>query len=191
MRISSPELEPSLLSYEVRDDLSPELQVDGGERHAPVEPRATAEARSSRPQRYKLTELLALYALHPPSSRHLSQALLKLVGCLEVGVSDEFLHLYVDERQLSMPLRPPPARLLRKAASAREVLRSLGAESLSAREMQILRLVEEGCSNRDIAGKLCLTEGTVKWHLHNLYSKLNARSRTSALRAAKRLGLLP
>ena len=47
-----------------------------------------------------------------------------------------------------------------------------------------------GLSNRDIAQAVHLSEATIKWHLHNLFSKLGVRSRTQAVLKGKSLGLL-
>lgn len=62
---------------------------------------------------------------------------------------------------------------------------------LSAREIEVLRLVAEGHSNRDIARLLFLTAATVKTHLVHIYTKLDVDSRTQALAQARRLGILP
>jgi LuxR family transcriptional regulator, maltose regulon positive regulatory protein len=61
---------------------------------------------------------------------------------------------------------------------------------LSPRELELLRLLAEGRSTREIAEELFITEGTVKRHLHNIYGKLEARSRTQAIATARRLGIL-
>ncbi len=63
-------------------------------------------------------------------------------------------------------------------------------ETLSHREVEVLSLLAEGASNEDIAGKLFLTTGTVKWHVHNIFGKLDAKNRTQAVKMAKGLGLL-
>jgi two-component system response regulator DevR len=61
---------------------------------------------------------------------------------------------------------------------------------LTERELSILRLVAEGLSNLDIAGKLYVTEQTVKFHLSNIYRKLGVGNRTEATRYAYRNGLI-
>ena len=63
-------------------------------------------------------------------------------------------------------------------------------EPLSDRELEVLRLVADGASNRDIADDLFLAVTTVKKHISNIMSKLNASSRTQAVAEAHTLGLL-
>jgi LuxR family maltose regulon positive regulatory protein len=63
-------------------------------------------------------------------------------------------------------------------------------EPLSEREIEVLRLVSAGCSNREIAGKLFISPGTAKTHVHNLCGKLGVRNRTEAATRAKELDLL-
>lgn len=67
---------------------------------------------------------------------------------------------------------------------------SKGVPTLSARELDVLRLVAEGLTNRDIARQLFISEGTVKTHLVHAFAKLDADSRTAAVAAARRHGLL-
>jgi len=61
---------------------------------------------------------------------------------------------------------------------------------LTLRELEMLRYISEGCSNREIAGRCCIAEGTVKRHLSNIYIKLDANSRTQAIARAQSLKLL-
>ncbi|WP_141578910.1 response regulator transcription factor [Actinomadura sp. WMMA1423] len=60
----------------------------------------------------------------------------------------------------------------------------------TARELEVLRLVAEGFSNREISKRLFLSETTVKTHLVHLYAKLGVDSRTAAVAAATRRGLI-
>ncbi|MGZ4359790.1 MAG: LuxR C-terminal-related transcriptional regulator [Gaiellaceae bacterium] len=62
---------------------------------------------------------------------------------------------------------------------------------LTRRELEILRLVAEGYSNSQLARMLWVTEQTVKFHLSNIYRKLNVANRTEASRWAQLHGLLP
>ena len=61
---------------------------------------------------------------------------------------------------------------------------------LTARELEVLRLVADGSTNGDIARKLWVTEQTVKFHLSNVYRKLNVANRTEASRYAHLNGLV-
>ena len=63
-------------------------------------------------------------------------------------------------------------------------------EPLSEIQLRILRLVADGLSNRDIADRLAITEGTTKWHLNKIYGKLSVSSRTQAVALARQLMLL-
>jgi DNA-binding NarL/FixJ family response regulator len=63
-------------------------------------------------------------------------------------------------------------------------------EPLSEREIQVLRLVTSGFSNREIAAKLFISAGTAKTHIHHLCGKLGVRNRTEAAMKAKELSLI-
>ena len=62
--------------------------------------------------------------------------------------------------------------------------------SLTPRELEVLKLVAAGSSNREIGRALLLSEATVKSHLVHIYDKLGVRSRTSAVAAARKQGVL-
>jgi LuxR family transcriptional regulator, maltose regulon positive regulatory protein len=63
-------------------------------------------------------------------------------------------------------------------------------EPLTDREIEVLRLLGAGLSDREIAERMIIALGTVKRHLSNLYDKLGVHSRTQALARAAELGLL-
>ncbi len=75
-------------------------------------------------------------------------------------------------RELARPSAPEPA-----------------PDALSERERDVLAQVAQGLSNRDIAERLLITEGTVKNHVSNILSKLQASNRTHAAEIARRRGL--
>ena len=83
-------------------------------------------------------------------------------------------------------LAPGVAALLVKRAAAPPA----AAPVLSARELEVLRLVAQGLSNRAIGEKMFLGEATVKTHLLHAFAKLEVRDRTRAVTRAMELGLL-
>lgn len=80
--------------------------------------------------------------------------------------------------------RRPPAPFERNA----QALEYLG---ITDRELQVLELVAEGHSNREIARRLFVSPNTVKTHLAHLYEKLDVSRRTQAVRKARSLRLIP
>ena len=63
-------------------------------------------------------------------------------------------------------------------------------EPLSQRELEVLRLIAQGLSNREISERLFLALITVKGHNRNIFRKLQVRRRTEAVARARELGLL-
>lgn len=64
-------------------------------------------------------------------------------------------------------------------------------EGLTRREIDILKRADHtGLNNKQLAEALFVSEGTLKWHLHNIYSKLEVRNRAGAIKQAQHLGLL-
>ncbi len=76
-------------------------------------------------------------------------------------------------------------------AITRRVAGAAAAEPLSPREIDVLRLMAEGASNKTIAWKLEISEHTVKFHVNSILSKLRAGSRTEAVMLGVRRGLVP
>jgi DNA-binding CsgD family transcriptional regulator len=65
------------------------------------------------------------------------------------------------------------------------------AVGITPRELEILNLIAQGLSNREIADRLFVSENTVKTHCSRAFDKLGARRRTQAVQMGKQLGLLP
>lgn len=76
-------------------------------------------------------------------------------------------------------------RLLARVASGP------ASDALSARELEVLRLLVKGESNKAIAASLDISENTIKSHLSHIFEKLDVRSRTEAATAALQRGLVP
>jgi DNA-binding NarL/FixJ family response regulator len=101
-----------------------------------------------------------------------------LVECVRKVVAGE---QWIERRSLGRALD----RMLRREAGLREV-----AALLTAREIEIVRLVAEGLRNQAIAERLHISEGTVKVHLHNIYEKLGVDSRVALTVYAREKGLV-
>jgi len=67
----------------------------------------------------------------------------------------------------------------------------LDALGITPRELEILSLIAQGLSNREIADRLFVSENTVKTHRSRAFDKLGARRRTQAVQLGKQLGILP
>jgi len=87
-------------------------------------------------------------------------------------------------------------RWIEKASATRAVNRMAGGVAqyvsgigttmkLTPRELQIARMVADGLPSKQVAGRLAITEGTAKLHLHHVYSKLNLHGRTALMRYAQ------
>ena len=66
----------------------------------------------------------------------------------------------------------------------------MGDDELTARELEVLRLIREGYKNKQIADQLTISENTVNFHIKNLMEKLRANDRTHAVTIALRRGML-
>lgn len=71
-----------------------------------------------------------------------------------------------------------------------KLLERIGTSDLSDRERDVLQLLAVGKSNQEIGADLSITEGTVKFHINSILSKLNVRDRTQAVIKALRRGLV-
>lgn len=77
------------------------------------------------------------------------------------------------------------ARLLERMSEAER------GDELSPRELEVLRLLVEGASNKAIAARLTLSENTIKTHISRIFDKLGAQSRAEAVAIALQRGLVP
>lgn len=152
-------------------------------------------------QQHKLAELLMLRSLALARTEDAESGHDALLESLRIAATNGYVRLYLDEgpemesllrRVVDKSKGSAPvlsyARTLLLAAgasSAQSDLPPLEQERPTERELQILSLLDDGLSNGEVAGRLVLTEGTVKWYLHNIYAKLGVKNRTGALREAR------
>ncbi len=164
-------------------------------------------ARAARAEAYGLMiGILVHQALAAGSNE---QALAFLSEALELGEPRGYIRTFVDEGKLLKPLlekalsrgiTPDYTRKLLDIIETEEHQRldrqgEVGAPAaapavLSGREMEVLRLVAAGLSNRRIAERLVVSPGTVKVHVYNIMEKLGAQSRTQAVARARELKLI-
>ncbi|HYV03874.1 MAG TPA: LuxR C-terminal-related transcriptional regulator [Blastocatellia bacterium] len=160
----------------------------------------------------RLGSLITIHLLQALAHRALGQSsdsLESLEQALSLAAPEGYRSVFLDEGMaVEAILSQMPQRgslfvgsLLESFASRRAGARRAGSERspnrtpelierLSQTQLTVLRLVADGLSNRDIAARLSITEGTTKWHLNQIYGKLNVGSRTQALAQARQLNLL-
>ncbi len=155
-----------------------------------------------------LVELYMLQAVAYSALRETPRALAALEVALTHAEPEGYIRTFVDEGEpvrvllkrlaISERLRAYVGKLLVAFTDLGEValaspssdLQSQLAEPLTDRELEVLRLVAEGLSDRQMAERMTVVVGTVKRHLNNLYGKLGVHSRTQALARARELGLV-
>ncbi len=153
-------------------------------------------------QCYKLAELLMFESIRRYCIGDSVASALILSESLEIGAINGYCRIYRDNindlseilnRLLKTDLLSPVGAALARSVLVNNLSPTLVSEVciLSSREQQILGLVAEGHSNQSVAQILFLSEGTVKWHLHNVFDRLGVRSRTAAIRMARSYGLIP
>lgn len=105
---------------------------------------------------------------------------LKLTRKEEVVVVRETVKEVVKE--VPVPLESPPFAVNEA---------QLKLHGITKRELEILELIADGLSNREIADRLFVSENTVKTHSSRVFDKLSAKRRTQAVQIAKEIGLIP
>jgi len=144
---------------------------------------------------HRRVELLILHAAALLRAGRTAEALPSWRVALEVGERFGYRRVFLDDMDIVTTLNHAarghegckvPAWL--RSSSARPVARD--EETLTRKELRILKHLETGASNREIADSLFVSEGTLKWHLHNIYRKLGCKNRSGAIASARRQGLL-
>jgi LuxR family maltose regulon positive regulatory protein len=148
-------------------------------------------------------ELLALQSLvhqavgdWPLACSALEQALTLAQGerrwrvFLDAGSPMAQLLIRVKRRGVGAELAEEVLSLMRRVAAEPGLAAQPLIEPLTRRELEVLRLIEAGCSNLDMAAELVISVATLKRHISNIYSKLGVTSRTQALNAGRQLRLI-
>jgi LuxR family maltose regulon positive regulatory protein len=150
----------------------------------------------------RMIEVLALQALALQGNKDLDQALAVLERAILLAQPEGYIRTFLDEGE-------PMAKLLYQVKAHRMgtgyaagLLSAMGVasgrtlppaetliEPLTQRELEVLRLIEAGYSNQEIAKELVISMATVKRHISNIYTKLGISSRTQAVARGKELNL--
>jgi LuxR family maltose regulon positive regulatory protein len=148
-------------------------------------------------------QILAVQAIVYHAQAKSEQAFATLEHALELAEPEGYVRVFADEGE-------PMARLLRRMLTrssaseyVRRLLEALGEsikieptvaskliDPLSQRELEVLRLITDGATNREIANELVLTVNTVKRHISNIFGKLHVSNRAQAIAQARELNLL-
>ncbi len=147
----------------------------------------------------KLIQILILLALAYYARGEVEEGLETLNQALILAEPEELVRVFLDEGE-------PVVDMLRRAAYRRDasgyinqLLSVANAESgapvpppdpLSERELEVLALIAEGLTNKEIGDRLFITTGTVKVHASHIYRKLGVSGRIQAVAWARELGLL-
>lgn len=150
-----------------------------------------------------ISSMIEVRAMQAVASKTPNDALGFLREALKMAQAEKFIRTFVD---LGEPMKFLLERMKSEGGEVKEyVLTLLSAfgeekvegfknqplvEAMSEREMEILRLMSNGLSNRDIAERLVITVGTTKSHVHHILEKLGTESRTQAAARARELGLV-
>jgi LuxR family maltose regulon positive regulatory protein len=164
--------------------------------------------------RRRVIEIYLLKALAFQAQGDVAPALTALEHALSLGEPGGYVRTFVDE---GPPLARLLYEIAKRGVSPETVRRLLAAfesdaqtprpgalssapssvvplsplvEPLSDRELEVLQLVAEGLTNREVAQRLFISLRTVKWHTSNIYGKLGVKNRTQAVAKARALGIL-
>jgi LuxR family maltose regulon positive regulatory protein len=156
-----------------------------------------------------LIEIYALQALADQARGDLDRALDALKRALSLAEPRGYVGIFAGEGE--------PMRVLLREAVKRGVVRDIAveyvndllaalgvkereaftapspavlAEPLSERELEVLQLLNTHLSSTEIAEQLCISANTVRYHIKNIYGKLDVHSRSDAVQRARELGLL-
>jgi LuxR family transcriptional regulator, maltose regulon positive regulatory protein len=165
------------------------------------------ESSQQRGLAHRSVELLLVRALAHKQAGEIASALSDLHHALTLAAPRQYLRVFLDEgpelgslvdaldleRLESTPAVPLARRLQQARGKPENLGRSNGSglgEQLTRREVSVLKHLESGLSNKEIAEAIFVSEGTLKWHLHNVYSKLNVKNRSGAMARARTLGIV-
>jgi len=145
-------------------------------------------------------EALILCALAHQGKKETGQALAVLERALALAQPEGYVRSFLDEgeamtrllcqvqsRRVGSDYAAVLLAKIGKISTMAQPSMQLLSEPLTRREVEVLKLIEAGCTNQDIAGQLVISTPTVKRHITNIYTKLDVESRTQAIAIGKQL----
>jgi len=155
-------------------------------------------------QQRKAALYLCLLALTERANNQVRHSQERLIEALRIASTQSYFRLFIDEPSLHAPVAEMSSidrshlakinegflkRLIQKIDYQPQNKNTL-VEPLTGKEKEIIQQLESGLTNKKIAEGLFISEGTLKWHLHNIYSKLQVKNRTQALAEGRKQGYL-
>ena len=148
----------------------------------------------------RVIEVLVLQALIFQGRKDPDRALAVLKRALSLARPERYIRTFVDEgepmlrllhlaraRQIETEYVTELLSVFEKVTGKTQPPPQLLIEPLTAREVEVLKLIKTGCSNQDIADQLFISMPTVKRHISNIYGKLGVTSRTQAVSIGEEL----
>jgi LuxR family maltose regulon positive regulatory protein len=150
-----------------------------------------------------VVEILIIRALAFQGKKGTEQAMAALDRALTLAQPEGYIRSFLDEGEAMTRLLCQAQSRLVGSGYAAVLLSKIGnipgmtqpsmqllIEPLTMREVEVLKLIEAGCSNQDIAKQLVISIPTVKRHISNIYAKLGVKSRTQALAIGRELKIV-
>ncbi|MGD8603494.1 MAG: LuxR C-terminal-related transcriptional regulator [Anaerolineales bacterium] len=143
-----------------------------------------------------------IHILLAAAAEEREDAIRHLQSAFQIGQPEGLVRTYISQKEKLTPLLHEAARRGIEVDYVGRILETMDTvsrqpglidgiyEPLSDRELEVLRLVAAGLSNRKIAAELVISLGTAKSHLHHIFGKLDVTRRTQAVAKARELGLI-
>ncbi|MTI69704.1 MAG: tetratricopeptide repeat protein [Firmicutes bacterium] len=145
-------------------------------------------------QNLKLIEILILKAQSYKAINNMNEAENNYKKAVKLSIEEKYFRVFIDEGLEIKENEEIDVQFKKEMKKSKDIsnkgLDKNLYEALSGRELDIINLISDGYSNKGIAKKLYITEGTVKWHTNNIYSKLRVNRRMQAVKKAKELNIL-
>lgn len=149
----------------------------------------------------QVVELQVLQALALQGKKETAEGVTTLSRSVMLAQPERYKRVFLDEGELILKILHMVKTNLDTTGYARELLEAFSPasttapvqvqlliEPLSGREIEVLKLIEAGSSNQEIASRLFISITTVKKHISNIYAKLDVKTRTQAVSRGKELG---